>query len=185
MRYRALKILVTTIVVAAFTVGIFGCAAKETRPQRIKRVPTPTIKKAEPPPPETRAPIYHFHTVRYPGETLSIIAKWYTGKLSNWRILAQANPELDPNRIRPGDRIRIPRGMLKTDQPMPEDYPARFLPKGEKPSEDQPQKLLEDETAGETEEQSPESGDDEDKNAGEPAKSEDSGILFGPKGYEE
>ena len=48
------------------------------------------------------------HTVRWKGESLSIIAKWYTGEAGNWRLLAEHNPLKDPDRIGIGDRIAIP-----------------------------------------------------------------------------
>lgn len=53
------------------------------------------------------------HTVKFPGETLSIIAKWYTGDVSSWQKIASANPKLDPSRIEIGDSVKIPRRLLK------------------------------------------------------------------------
>ena len=32
------------------------------------------------------------HKVRYPGESVSIIAGWYTGEIDNWKVLAEVNP---------------------------------------------------------------------------------------------
>ncbi len=52
------------------------------------------------------------HTVRWSGETLSIIAKWYTGNPENWEALTKANPGLKPNRIFVGDKILIPADLL-------------------------------------------------------------------------
>jgi hypothetical protein len=66
-------------------------------------------------PPKSR---YYYHRVKYSGETLSIIAKWYTGDAVNWQALTKANPKLDPKRINVGDRIRIPRTLLNTRRPM-------------------------------------------------------------------
>jgi hypothetical protein len=68
----------------------------------------------------------YVHTVRWPGESLSIIAKWYTGNLDNWRAIAQANPELDPDRITMGAEVRIPRQLLRTEDPMPRDFVSTF-----------------------------------------------------------
>ena len=45
------------------------------------------------------------HTVRWPGESMSLIAKWYTGSAKNWRKLAKANPRINPNRIKKGNVI--------------------------------------------------------------------------------
>ncbi|MBW2093732.1 MAG: LysM peptidoglycan-binding domain-containing protein [Deltaproteobacteria bacterium] len=65
---------------------------------------------------------YFVHQVKWPNESLSIIAKWYTGSLMNWKALAKANPDMKPTIIHKGDRIRIPVHMLKTRDPMPEEF---------------------------------------------------------------
>jgi len=62
------------------------------------------------------------HGVRWEGEALSLIAEWYTGSWRNWEAIARVNPGLDPNRIRIGDRILIPEGLLKKREPMPPDF---------------------------------------------------------------
>ena len=72
---------------------------------------------------------YYVHTVRWPGETLSAISKWYTGRLKNWKVLAKANPELNPQRIIVGRKIRIPEYLLKTRKPMPKEFVDGLLPK--------------------------------------------------------
>jgi hypothetical protein len=65
---------------------------------------------------------YFVHQVKWPNESLSIIAKWYTGSLMNWKFLARANPEMNPTVIHKDDRVRIPVNMLKTRDPMPEAF---------------------------------------------------------------
>jgi hypothetical protein len=65
---------------------------------------------------------YYFHKVKYPGESISIIAKWYTGDVKNWHSVAKVNPKLDPNRITVGDKIRIPNKLLHTQKPMPRSF---------------------------------------------------------------
>ena len=67
-------------------------------------------------------PAYYYHRVKYSGETLSIIAKWYTGDVENWQALTKANPKLDPKRINVGDKIRIPKKILNTRKPMPRSF---------------------------------------------------------------
>jgi hypothetical protein len=62
---------------------------------------------------------YHEHTVRWPGETLSNIAKWYTGDANNWSILARENPMIHPASIKIGDKIRIPQQILTKSEPLP------------------------------------------------------------------
>jgi len=67
-------------------------------------------------------PAPYYHKVRYSGETLSLIAKWYTGDVENWQALTRANPKLNPNRIAAGDKIRIPHKLLHTKKPMPRSF---------------------------------------------------------------
>lgn len=74
----------------------------------------------------------YIHIVKYPGESLSIIAAWYTGDLQNWKKLARANPRLNPSRIFIGNRIRIPKAMIKTYTPMPQEFVNKFIGKKSK-----------------------------------------------------
>lgn len=77
-------------------------------------------KRPLPPPPSAPAqPVYYYHTVKYPGETLSIIAGWYTGSVNNWRLLLDHNPGLDPRRIRLGQEIAIPEDFMVKRDPLP------------------------------------------------------------------
>jgi hypothetical protein len=75
------------------------------------------------------------HTVRWPGETLSLVAKWYTGNYANWRRVAKANPTLNPHRIFVGNRIVIPEAILKTRTPMPRKLVAGTRPAPKKTPE--------------------------------------------------
>ncbi len=65
------------------------------------------------------------HTVRWPGESLSLIASWYTGSSKNWGKLAKINPRLHPNRIKAGQVIMIPTALLKTRVALPEKVAAK------------------------------------------------------------
>lgn len=93
-------------------------------------IPTKLVKKKTPP---TKAfadkhRVHYFvHQVRWRGETLSLIAKWYTGHYGNWKALAQANPGLNPDRIVLGNRIHIPPEMLITQKTLPRKVVARTL----------------------------------------------------------
>ena len=78
-----------------------------------------TEKKLQPVTPEVT---YLIHTIRWPGENLIRISRWYTGSGNNWLLLAKANPSIDPRRIRIGDSILIPENLLKTRDPMPISY---------------------------------------------------------------
>jgi hypothetical protein len=73
--------------------------------------------------------INHFeHQVKWYGETLSLIAKWYTGSYGNWKAIAQVNPGLNPNRIAVGDIINIPPEMMKTQKALPRKVVSKTLP---------------------------------------------------------
>jgi len=82
---------------------------------------------AVPAPPPTS---YYTYTVKWSGESVSIIAAWYTGDLQNWKILAQANPALNPNLIFPGIKVLIPENIMKRHDPMPKEFVDSFYPKG-------------------------------------------------------
>ena len=83
--------------------------------------PSPVPSKEAPLSPEMQ-PQPFVHEVRWPGETLSHIALWYTGAVGNWERIASANPGLKPGRIEIGDKILIPVDLLKVRKPMPRDY---------------------------------------------------------------
>ena len=125
-----------------------GCASKnELLPQKSEESQTEAAK----PIPESKSAkeaeqAQFVHTVRWSGETLSFIAKWYTGSFQNWKGLAAANPELNPDRIRIGDKIVIPQGLLKTQEPMPQDFLPTSSP------EDKPRAPQEEKPKAETEE---------------------------------
>ena len=74
------------------------------------------------------------HQVRYQGETLGLISGWYTGKSLNWVQIKSANPGLDVNRIKIGDVILIPRGLLKKTEPFTKDYVSKSVPKAVLPT---------------------------------------------------
>jgi hypothetical protein len=64
-------------------------------------------------------PDHYEHTVRWPGESLAIIAKWYTGKAKNWSLLADENPDVTPNKLKIGTVIKVPRELVVNTEPMP------------------------------------------------------------------
>lgn len=101
-------------------------------PQKSGSVPAP----ADPPRPLPATPAskeaFHVHVVRWTGETLSAVAAWYTGDAKNWKMLAEASPEINPNLIREGNKIFIPDMLLKTREPMPRDFLDRFYSKSKK-----------------------------------------------------
>jgi hypothetical protein len=111
-----------------------GCTHREAIPESKSEI-SPVDAKEAPKPTEI------VHTVQWSGEYLSLIAKWYTGSSRNWKTLAEANPELNPNSIQIGQKILIPRTLAKTEEPMPRSFlPPSPSNKGraKSPSSDQP-----------------------------------------------
>ncbi len=92
------------IVFILICIAFFSCAKRN--------VPTASV-------PKPRVENYFLHSVKYPGETLAIIAEWYTGNSNNWKILANENPNLNPNLIKIGEFIKIPRDMVIKFDPLP------------------------------------------------------------------
>jgi hypothetical protein len=99
-------------------------AKEPEKPQMVMKA------KALPAPPPQSPPYYH--SINWNGETLSIIAAWYTGNGKNWPALAKANPRLNPNLITWGDEILIPGHLLKTREPMPKAFVEQFYRKPKK-----------------------------------------------------
>ena len=71
---------------------------------------------------------YFEHRVKWSGESLSLIARWYTGRYGNWKAIARANPGLNPNKIAVGNIIYIPPEMMKTKKPLPRKVVRKTLP---------------------------------------------------------
>jgi len=96
-------------------------------------VPASPVRQEPPAAKETKPQeIFFMHTVKWSGETLSIIALWYTGDQRNWKTIIQANPGLNPNRIFGGNEILIPEKMMKTHDPLPKEYVNRFYSRARK-----------------------------------------------------
>jgi hypothetical protein len=113
-----------------------AAANPKVRPKRIAAgsmilIPAKLIKNKKLPTEAfaARHRIYYFeHRVKWPGETLSLIAGWYTGRYGNWKAIAKANPGLNPNRIAVGNIICIPPEMMKTQKPLPRKVVSKTLP---------------------------------------------------------
>jgi hypothetical protein len=128
--------------------GLVGCAGSTKAPQQglalepskvslgdartTADVPSGDVKP-EAKNARSRQPARHLvHRVRWSGESLSIIAKWYTGEFNNWKTLADFNPKLKPDRIFVGQEILVPEGLLKTREPMPKSFVGQFARKSKK-----------------------------------------------------
>jgi hypothetical protein len=126
--------VILLLMMLAALVGITGCnrmhatAQQESAPSYIPpdfsqeelnnliRQNSPTVR----PSPESRM---WAHKVRNHRETLFSIALWYTGKGANWPRLVEANPDIDPRRMRIGDTVLIPEKLMKTHRLMPPGFP--------------------------------------------------------------
>jgi hypothetical protein len=95
----------------------------------VRQEPAP-LTKAEPGPQQRKA--LYVHTVKWSGETVSIIAAWYTGDPKNWKALAKANPQINPIQICEGDKILIPDHLLKTRESLPREFVKSFYSKSQK-----------------------------------------------------
>jgi hypothetical protein len=97
----------------------------------------PTVKPA--PPGET----YFTHTIKWSGETLWMVALWYTGHRSHWKEISEAmtrvNPDVNIHVIRIGDKIPIPESLMKTREPMTKDFVESFYKPKEPPKPTPPQ----------------------------------------------
>lgn len=70
------------------------------------------------------------HIVKYSGESLSIIANWYTGKSSNWQAVLDANPDLkSPQKLKLGSTIIVPADLVIQRAPLPKSSVTKFSPK--------------------------------------------------------
>jgi hypothetical protein len=121
-----------SLLVLALLWNFNGCAYPTKRAEPQPPQPPPVVvepapefmweipaERVLPPPPPKPKPRPYVHEVRWSGEILISIAKWYTGSRNNWTAIAKANPHLNPNRIFIGDNILIPENLLKRRDPMP------------------------------------------------------------------
>lgn len=95
-------------------------------------ISTGSTKKTEwkPAKPASKPP--YVHTVKYTGETLRIISKWYTGDVNNWESLADANPNIDYENMVKGSRVFIPQNLLRKTEPLTEKFIDSYNKKSKK-----------------------------------------------------
>lgn len=62
------------------------------------------------------------HTIRYSGETLALIAQWYTGSAANWTKIIEFNENISPTALRLGQVISIPMELVIKSDPFPESF---------------------------------------------------------------
>jgi hypothetical protein len=122
MRCSRLEVQARWLVLVALLWAFSGCTMLKKSPQSAsKSLETKKVTSVE----ETtnsNQDLPYFHQVRWEGETLSLIAKWYTGDWRNWKALAKVNPWLEPNNLFAGLKVKIPRQLLKTQKQMPREF---------------------------------------------------------------
>jgi len=150
-----------------------GCATKTTEDMD-SSVESPTQQSTDYPGAvyeqgdDTYPEGYYIHTVTLPDESISIIAKWFTGDLKNWEVLAKCNPAINPNRIFMGDKIKIPREIMTRQDPMTAEFVVASQPEPKRKQIKEPAQVKRKKPAAES--------------PPDPT-AEDEPILFGPKGY--
>jgi hypothetical protein len=107
MRKSALLLLLSGVILLFCS----GCNLTGAKKTEVVYKPADTVKS----PP-------YVHTVKYPGETLRIISKWYTEDENNWEAIAKANPYMDYEKMPDGARVFIPENLLKTTAPLSEGF---------------------------------------------------------------
>ena len=131
MKVIRLAVVCWVLVVSIF--WSFGCSLIQHITPEEKPPPAPVPYTVKPPPedlqkevapPSTPEVKYFTHKIKWPGENLIRISRWYTGTGKNWLRIVEANPSIDPRRIRIGDAILIPEMLLITREPMPISYLA-------------------------------------------------------------
>lgn len=65
---------------------------------------------------------YFIHKSRWSWETLVYVADWYTGDPQNSDKLAKINPNAHIKRLAVGSDVAIPVSMLRTREPLPQNY---------------------------------------------------------------
>lgn len=129
--------------ILALSFVLAGCAARQPEPQPPRPEAPPPVATRPQAAPEQPPPVdYFIHTVTLSGESLSIIAKWYTGDLKKWEILAEHNPTINPNLIHKGDQIQIPRELLVREDALTQEFVDESQPRAKrkngKTAKDQP-----------------------------------------------
>lgn len=109
IRKAGVLLLVLSAIVSIFN----GCITSGTKKTEWK--PEKTVNR----PP-------YIHTVKYSGETLRIISKWYTGDANNWEALADANPNIDYEKLAIDSRIFVPENLLRKTEALTKEFIAAY-----------------------------------------------------------
>jgi hypothetical protein len=144
MKNKDQKKFLTVVALGAFIVLLWGCASKQTEEvkkdqdapkavstDRMEGTPDSTRQPSSPPAPAATG--YYIHTVKWAGESVSIIAGWYLGDIHKWEVIRDCNPDMDPNVVVIGQKIRIPESLMTTRTPMTKAHVDKFYPKADRP----------------------------------------------------
>ena len=113
----------STLIALLFLAGCLATAGRKApEPASKDEKAEPSVTQSEERKVPQKRPSDLVHTVRWRGESLSLIAKWYTGETANWRLLAEYNALAHPDRIRIGDTIRIPESRLTNRSALPRTF---------------------------------------------------------------
>jgi hypothetical protein len=110
------------LVLAALFWACSGCAMVKKNPQKTGQSWNTRKVAGAKATTDSNEDLPFFHQVRWEGETLSLIAKWYTGDWKNWKALADVNPWVEPNTMFTGLKVKIPRQLLKNQKQMPREF---------------------------------------------------------------
>ena len=110
-----------------------GGEAAELKPLPQRSAPKPAPRESVPAEPAVEFPEHKesssgdvVHVVQYPGETLRMITNWYTGDTTNTERVARINGISNADQLQMGQQVRIPRYLLQTADPFPEDGVERY-----------------------------------------------------------
>ncbi|MCB0338513.1 MAG: LysM peptidoglycan-binding domain-containing protein [Bdellovibrionales bacterium] len=115
-RLIAIDNLLKLLLVIGMVVGILACSKcpKCSLEPMLAGLPAETV---------------YLHTVKHEGETLALIAKWYSGDSANWTRISEYNGQIAGGVIHIGDRLRIPKSLFLASYPLPKSWLIRELNK--------------------------------------------------------
>jgi hypothetical protein len=106
--------------------SLLSCSAFKPKVEPLNANSKAPSRKAELPRVNYNGTLCYLHEVRWPEESLAVIARWYTGRGENARILAKVTPNLRTRDVRKGDVIFIPHELSRRTDPMTRSYARRY-----------------------------------------------------------
>ena len=106
--------------------SLLSCSAFKPKVEPLNTKSKAPSRKAELSSINYKGTLCYLHEVRWPEESLSVIARWYTGRGENARILARVTPNLGTRDVRKGDVIFIPHELSRRTGPMTRSHARRF-----------------------------------------------------------